>query len=228
MSRITDSMCFDSRSDYFLRTCSVVTSVVASFILFYICRPAALLWIQSDPVSLLIKVQTTTTTINYKNLFWTYRYGQRPEPFREFTGTRMWRTRNQLGIVPRIILVLKRSPQFISPAIQLIQTQNRPLTVTVRMMALMLRRILDTMKRTVTPVKAILNKNPFMSNTLLSISHVSGFNTKQANFPKLLISVEKEFKRKVFSSVFGVFLLLFMEVPTRVGNLANFFPLQGK
>ena len=43
----------------------------------------------------------------YTILSSTLRYGRTPEPFRENSGTQTWKTRNQLRIVPRMILILK-------------------------------------------------------------------------------------------------------------------------
>ena len=54
-----------------------------------------------------------------------------PEPFRENSGTQTWKTRNQMRIVPRMILILKWDPRSISPVIQLIQNQTRLLTTDV-------------------------------------------------------------------------------------------------
>ena len=43
-------------------------------------------------------------------------------------GTQTWKTRNQMKIVPWMILILKWDPPSVSPVIQLIQTQTRLLT----------------------------------------------------------------------------------------------------
>ncbi len=44
------------------------------------------------------------------------------------SGTQTWKTRNQMRIVPTVILFLKWDPPSISYVIQLIQTQKRLLT----------------------------------------------------------------------------------------------------
>ena len=61
----------------------------------------------------------------------THRYGRTPEPFREHYGTQMWKTRNEMRIVPRMIFILKWEPPSISPVIQMTQTQTRLVTHTV-------------------------------------------------------------------------------------------------
>ena len=48
----------------------------------------------------------------------------------EHSGTQTWKTRNQMRIVPRMILILKWDPPSISPVIQMTQTQTRLLTKT--------------------------------------------------------------------------------------------------
>ena len=57
-------------------------------------------------------------------------HGHTPEPFRENLGTQMQKTRSQMEIVPRMILILKWDPLSVSPIIQLSQTQTRLLTET--------------------------------------------------------------------------------------------------
>ena len=52
------------------------------------------------------------------------------EPFREHSGTQTWKTRNQMRIVLRMILILKWDPPHVNPVIQLTQTQTRHLTHT--------------------------------------------------------------------------------------------------
>ena len=47
---------------------------------------------------------------------------------RTHSGTQRLKTRNQMGIVPRMILILKWDPPSVSPVVQLIQTQMRLLT----------------------------------------------------------------------------------------------------
>ena len=51
------------------------------------------------------------------------------EPLREHSRTQTWKTRNQMKIVPRMILILNWDPPSVSPLIQLIQTQTRLLTL---------------------------------------------------------------------------------------------------
>ena len=54
--------------------------------------------------------------------------GRTTETFREHSGTQMWKTRNQMRIVPRTIFILKWDPPSISPVIQMTKTQTRLLT----------------------------------------------------------------------------------------------------
>ena len=65
----------------------------------------------------------------HTNFSETHKYGHSPEPFWEHPGTMTWKTGNQLGIVPRMIPVLKWSSLPVGPAIQLIHTRKKPPTV---------------------------------------------------------------------------------------------------
>ena len=56
---------------------------------------------------------------------WSHRYGHTPDLFREHHGTQTWKTRNQMSIVPTMILTLIWQLPSISPVIQTIQTQLR-------------------------------------------------------------------------------------------------------
>ena len=55
-------------------------------------------------------------------------YGHTAEPFREHPGTQTWKTKNQMGIIHRMILVLKWDPPSLSPITHLIQNQKRLFT----------------------------------------------------------------------------------------------------
>ena len=67
--------------------------------------------------------------LSWWNFSWTHRYRRAPEAFREHSGTQTWKTRNQIRIVPRMILIPKWDPPPVSLVIQLIQTQTGLLTI---------------------------------------------------------------------------------------------------
>ena len=69
-------------------------------------------------------------SLNHTNFCWTHRYGDTREPFREHSGTKTLKTRKQMGIVPRMFVIVKWDPPSTLPIIQLIQAQTRLVTMT--------------------------------------------------------------------------------------------------
>ena len=62
----------------------------------------------------------------FPNFSWTNRYGRMPEPFREHSGTQMWKTRERMRTTPGVILILKQA----SSAARLHKTLAQKLHVT--------------------------------------------------------------------------------------------------
>ena len=66
---------------------------------------------------------------NNTNVSFTHRYGHNREAFWKDSGSQTWKPRNQVGIVPRMILTLKWNTSSINSTPLLIQTQKRLLTM---------------------------------------------------------------------------------------------------